>query len=152
LGDHLVRQPIAEIPVALLAAQIHEGQDREHDLVECAGRLLSRLLYGGGKAITTLGHSDDVLVLVAAVGQQPTQDRDRAREAAFFDERVPPDRRQKLLLGDDAASVFNEEQQCVGGLGRDGDHAGTAEERAASRVEAERAKRVEPGARHALDR
>ena len=94
---------------------------------------------GGDEAVASAGHGDDVLVRARALSQDLPKDRNVLREAGFFDDSVGPKALEHLLLGEQVALVFDEQQQRIEDLGSNRYLLAVTQQNAPHRVALERA-------------
>jgi hypothetical protein len=83
-------------------------------------RHLGQLTHGGDEPIAVTGNRDDEIVLVGALSERPAQRRDLARQVVLVHRGVRPDQVQQLIFADAVVSMFEQDDQHVEGLRRDG--------------------------------
>ena len=83
-------------------------------------RRFRQLLNTGDESISVTGNGHDVIVLVGTLAECPSQGRDLARQIVLIDGGVRPDAVQRLIFADDVGSMFEEHDEHVERLRRDG--------------------------------
>ena len=151
LRDHLLREAVAEVAVPSPRLKSSKGSTASMVLLAPSDDSRSGAGYHGrDETIAPLRHGDDVRLSPGAEVQDPSKEGDRAGEAALLHEGAPPHLGQELLLGHHVSRVLDQQDQRIGGLRGDANHALPAKEDVPRDIQAERAELVEPVAAHAL--
>ena len=131
----LVGQPVAEVFLLRVAAQVLERQDDEDGLPRRGGPLLHRR----DEPVAELGHRLDV----RRVAQRLAQREDVLRQRGFGDAGAGPHPVHQLVLADGASRVFHQHEQRVEGLRRERQHRPAAPQPALGGLQTEGAELVD---------